>query len=104
MDATTIASLINFGSAGAVIIVVIIFLNYIGKRDVEWRDFFTILNKNNVEDMRRLTLAIDAMADSVDKVSNNLQAHDDRVEQRIKDVSARARRTAKSKTKAADQE
>ncbi|KKT30741.1 MAG: hypothetical protein UW18_C0011G0002 [Microgenomates group bacterium GW2011_GWF1_44_10] len=57
MDAATIASLINFGSAGAVIVVVIIFLNYIGKRDAEWRDFFTVLNKNNVEDLGKLTRA-----------------------------------------------
>jgi nitrate/nitrite-specific signal transduction histidine kinase len=97
MEPATIASLINFGSAGAVIIVVIIFLNYIGKRDVEWRDFFTLLNKNNVEDMGRLTKAIDQMAQSLDKLGVNLKMHDDHVEQRIKDVQTATRRRTKAK-------
>ena len=97
MDATTIASLINFGSAGAVIIVVMIFLNYIGKRDQEWRDFFTILNKSNVEDMGKLTKAIDNMSDSVALLGENLKKHDDNVESRIKDVQTSTRRKSRVK-------
>ena len=97
MDATTIASLINFGSAGAVIIVVMIFLNYIGKRDQEWRDFFTILNKSNVEDMGKLTKAIDNMSDSVALLGENLKKHDNNVESRIKDVQTSTRRKSRAK-------
>lgn len=97
MDASTIASLINFGSAGAVIIVVIIFLNYIGKRDQEWRDFFTVLNKSNVEDMGKLTKAIDNMSQSVAILGVNLKQHDDHVEARIKDIQSATRRRAKAK-------
>ena len=97
MDASTIASLINFGSAGAVIIVVIIFLNYIGKRDQEWRDFFTVLNKSNVEDMGKLTKAIDNMSQSVAILGVNLKQHDDHVEARIKDIQSATRRIAKAK-------
>jgi len=97
MDASTIASLINFGSAGAVIIVVIIFLNYIGKRDQEWRDFFIMLNKNSVEDMQRLTKAIDAMAQSISVMGVNLKDHDDHVEGRIRDIQSAERRKAKAK-------
>jgi len=98
MDAASIASLVNFGSAGAVIIVVIIFLNYIGKRDAEWRDFFTVLNKSNVEDMGKLTKAIDSMSTSVAKIGESLKDHDDHVESRIKEVQAAARkRSAKPK-------
>jgi hypothetical protein len=98
MDATTIASLINFGSAGAVIIVVIIFLNYIGKRDQEWRDFFIMLNRNSIEDMARLTKAIDQMAQSISALGINLKTHDDHVETRIRDIQLSERRKAKSKT------
>ena len=98
MDASTIASLINFGSAGAVIIVVIIFLNYIGKRDAEWRDFFTVLNKNNVEDLGKLTKAIESMSASVAKLGESLKEHDDHVEVRAKEILTAARkRTAKPK-------
>ena len=101
MDPATIASLINFGSAGAVIIVVIIFLNYIGKRDAEWRDFFTVLNKSNVEDLGKLTKAIDDMSLSVGILGERLREHDDHVETRIKEVTAAARKRA-SRTKAAE--
>ena len=97
MDATTIASLINFGSAGAVIIVVIIFLNYIGKRDQEWRDFFIMLNRNSIEDMARLTKAIDQMAQSLSGLGVNLKVHDDHVETRIKDIQLAERRKARTK-------
>ena len=98
MDAASIASLVNFGSAGAVIVVVIIFLNYIGKRDAEWRDFFTVLNKSNVEDMGKLTRAIDSMSTSVAKLGESLKDHDDHVESRIKEVQAASRkRNAKPK-------
>ena len=97
MDATTIASLINFGSAGAVIIVVIIFLNYIGKRDQEWRDFFTVLNKSNVEDMGKITRAIDNMSDSVKLLGENIKKHDNNVENRIKEIQTSTRRRTKAK-------
>ena len=97
MDATTIASLINFGSAGAVIVVVIIFLNYIGKRDQEWRDFFIMLNRNSIEDMQRLTKAIDTMAQSISNLGINLKDHDDHVEGRIRDIQNSERRKAKAK-------
>ena len=101
MDAASIASLVNFGSAGAVIIVVIIFLNYIGKRDAEWRDFFTVLNKNNVEDLGKLTRAIESMSISVFKLGDSLKEHDDHVESRIKEVTAAARKRS-AKPKAVD--
>ena len=95
MDASTIASLINFGSAGAVIIVVIIFLNYIGKRDTEWRDFFTALNKSSVEDMSKLTKAIDSMALSVSSIGNKLDIHDVHVDTRIREIQNAERRRLK---------
>ena len=86
MDAATIANLVNFGSAGAVIIVVIIFLNYIGKRDSEWRDFFTQLNRANMEDMSKLTKAIDCMSLSVSALGNKLDIHDGHVDIRIREI------------------
>jgi hypothetical protein len=64
-----VASLVNLGSAGAVIIVVIIFLRSNEKRDVEWRVFFTSLNTDNKTDICKL-------ADLMDRMIDTLKAHD----------------------------
>lgn len=53
MTPETLASLINLGAAGAVIIVVRMFLKSNEKRDKEWRDFFTLLNKANCADVAK---------------------------------------------------
>ena len=91
MPADIIASLIDLGSAGAVIIVVIVFLNYIGKRDQEWRDFFTLLNKANTDDMTRFAGMMERLAASVDYLGKDLKAHDQHVEERIQTVVRKAR-------------
>lgn len=71
MTPETITSLVNLGSAGAVIIVVIIFLRSIKERDAEWRDFFTALNSTNKDDVCKLAETMRRMVDSLD-------AHDKR--------------------------
>ena len=61
------ASIVNLGSAGAVIAVVIIFLRSIKERDAEWRNFFTELNRSNRDEVLELTqdlrTTIKALAD-----------------------------------------
>ena len=69
MTPDLISSLVNLGSAGAVIIVVIIFLKSIKERDAEWRDFFTELNKSNKDDVCKL-------ADTIERIASTLDAHD----------------------------
>jgi len=80
MSVETISSLINLGAAGAVIIVVVIFLNFIGKsnieqrahdnqRDLEWRNFFTSLNSTNKDDVFKL-------AETMERMLMALDAHD----------------------------
>ena len=64
-----ISSLVNLGSAGAVIIVVIIFLRSNEKRDGEWRDFFTALNSTNKADICKL-------AELMQSMIQELSAHD----------------------------
>lgn len=71
MSPETIAALVNLGSAGAVIIVVAIFLRSIKERDQEWRDFFTALsggNQKDIDDMRataaRLTQVLEDLLKS----------------------------------------
>jgi hypothetical protein len=69
MTPETFTSLVNLGSAGAVIAVVIIFLRSIKERDAEWRNFFTELNKNNKDDVCQL-------AETMERMVNSLDAHD----------------------------
>ncbi len=90
MDAATIASLINLGGAGAVIIVVILFLKYLQKRDEEWqtqmqkRDdqwqaFFSKISAANTTETQHLT-------DAIDRLAVQLTEHDRAVQPRIDDA------------------
>lgn len=61
-----ISALVNMGSAGAVILVVMIFLKSIKERDAEWRSFFTELNTSNRNDIAGLTHLVDRMNTMLD--------------------------------------
>ena len=76
MDGATIASLINLGGAGAVIIVVIMFLKYLQKRDEEWRAFFVEISRGTATETQRLVASIDKLAEKLDD-------HDKAVQPRI---------------------
>ena len=76
MDTATIASLINLGGAGAVIIVVILFLKYLQKRDEEWRAFFVEISRGTATETQRLVVSIDRLAEKLDD-------HDKAVQPRI---------------------
>lgn len=66
MDPATINALVNMGSAGAVIAVVLIFLKSIRERDAEWRSFFTTLNTNNKDDVQALAATMERMVKALD--------------------------------------
>lgn len=83
MTPETFTSLVNLGSAGAVIAVVIIFLRSIKERDAEWRNFFTELNKSNKADVCELAETMQSLVDSVHKLATDLALHDQKVDQRI---------------------
>lgn len=76
MDAATVASLINLGGAGAVIIVVVLFLKYLQKRDEEWRAFFVEISRGTATETQRLVVSIDKLAEKLDD-------HDKAVQPRI---------------------
>lgn len=95
--AATIAQLVNLGSAGAVIIVVIIFLKTIKERDAEWRDFFTALNKATAEDGERRMQLTEKILQMVEAVLRELHDHDAKVDERI---AAAARSTTEAVTRA----
>jgi hypothetical protein len=86
MTPDTLTALVNLGSAGAVIAVVIIFLRSIKERDAEWRSFFTTLNSNNKDDICQLAEMMERMVASLDR--HDLQAKDikavvDRIDKQI---------------------
>lgn len=62
-------ALVNMGSAGAVIAVVVIFLRSNKERDAEWRSFFTALNSTNKDDICQL-------AETMERMLKSLDAHD----------------------------
>ena len=83
MDASSITSLINLGSAGAVIIVVYYFLKFVRERDKDWRDFFTSIrasdalsNSRLLEAFDRLVIRIDGFEEKIDGLENKFDAHD----------------------------
>ena len=83
MEPSIVADLINLGSAGAVIIVVIIFLKSIKERDAEWRDFFTVLNQQNCLDGEKRLELTQKILELVSIVQSELKEHDEKVDARI---------------------
>lgn len=84
-------AILQLGSAGAVIAVVIIFLKANEKRDQEWRDFFTTLNETNKLDMKAMTVATGTLIDLVRQIAKQIDEHDKRVDDRIAAVKRRSR-------------
>jgi len=96
MTPETIAALLNMGSAGAVIAVVIIFLksnekrdkDWIEanrKRDEEWRAFFTAINGGNEKDIADMRITAQRIMDVLEKLLSSYNAHDTRA-QAVQDV------------------
>ena len=86
------------GAAGVGIVLVIVFLNYLTKRDKayqderserdkQWQDFFTQLNAANKEDTEKLAMAMEKLTQSVmnsfSGIADRLAEHDRRVDDRI---------------------
>jgi len=97
VTAETFTSLVNLGAAGAVIIVVIIFLKFQEKREAAWQSFFNTLSAANELDNRRVCEALDRVVMAVNIISTDLRVHDDKVGDRIAAIQTSARRSA-SKT------
>ena len=95
MTPEALTSLINLGSAGAVIAVVMIFLNFVGKRDQEWRDFFTLLNKANTDDMVKFASLMERISQNIDGLGGELRAHDSHVDERIRSIVNKVKGTVK---------
>lgn len=78
MTPDVISSLVNLGSAGAVIIVVIIFLNSMKERDNQWRDFFTDISSSNRKDVDAMRETANHMLTALNSLLSMYSQHDAR--------------------------
>lgn len=87
MNSETINALVNLGSAGAVIVVVIVFLKSIKERDAEWRNFFMALHNGDENANKQMTDVLNNLVASVNLLRERLEDHDQKVDQRIDQVA-----------------
>lgn len=76
MTGEQLSTLVNIGSAGAVIAVVVLFLQFISKRDEDWRNFFTQIRQTDSEAMTRLAIVIDKLTARVESLEDKFDRHD----------------------------
>ena len=76
MDATIIQTIADLGTAGAVIIVVVYFLNFIKKRDEDWQKFFMNMNQQDNEVLAELKSTMQAVKDELVCLRSDFNAHD----------------------------
>lgn len=90
MTTETFASLINLGAAGAVIVVVILFLKYLEKAENSWRNFFTALNKANCDDVANILSNQKEITKILATITSMIKDHDAKVDDHIKAVAETA--------------
>jgi hypothetical protein len=78
----------QWGYLGAVVFLVVSFGAFLIKRDKEWRDFFTLLNANNKDDVKTMAAAMERMIKTLD-------THDDQAKVILNIVSEVDKRTGK---------
>lgn len=81
MTPETINALVNLGSAGAVIVVVGIFLKSIKERDAEWRDFFTAISSSNKSDIQEMRGTAAHLLKLLEDLVKSYNDHDDQAKE-----------------------
>jgi len=76
MTPEVVAALVNLGSAGAVIAVVLIYNKTTKERDAEWRDFFTVLSSTNREDIADMRTTANKLTSLLEDLLKSYNAHD----------------------------
>ena len=71
-----VSALINAGSAGAVIFVVIIFLRFIRERDTDWRNFFVSLRSEDIAASEKMLIVMDRLIVRVERLEDKFDKHD----------------------------
>ena len=89
MTPETISALVNMGSAGAVIAVVVIFLRHLKERDAAWQAFFVAERQVNQTETDKMCESLDHLALVGQQTYDLLKSHDDRVPALINATEAR---------------
>lgn len=89
MGADIVATLINLGAAGAVIIVVVYFLNFIKERDRQWQEFFSQIHGTEQSVFRDLKAALEAVRDELMALRNEVRSHDLVAREAIKEITGK---------------
>ncbi len=76
MTPEQLATLVNIGSAGAVIAVVMIFLKFIEKRDADWRSFFSTIRAADNAVSADLVKAIKELTGEIENLKSRLNSHE----------------------------
>ena len=75
IDSTPWTDLLNAGAAGAVIIVVILFLKFIRERDKDWRDFFSGLRSEDSQATVKLIAVMDRLITRIEHLEDKFDQH-----------------------------
>lgn len=86
MTPEQLATLVNFGAAGAVVWVVYIFLKFIKERDADWRTFFTSLRTADEQNIKRLTESIDRLVTRIESLEERFGRHDSTEMELLRDL------------------
>lgn len=100
MTPDIISALVNLGSAGAVIIVVMLFQKSNKERDAEWRSFFTAINEGNKADITDMRQVAERITKSLDNLCMQYLNHDTQakeIRQIIQDMRAELARLVAAK-------
>lgn len=87
MGADIVTTLVNLGAAGAVIIVVVYFLNFIKERDRQWQEFFGQIHDTEQGVFRDLKTALEAVRDELMALRNEVRNHDKMARGAIREMS-----------------
>lgn len=100
MNTEALAALVNLGSGGAVIAVVVVFLRFISKRDAETQMFFKTIRDADGEATGKLTAVIQKLVERVEGLENRFGEHDAAEMELLRSIAERpvsrpVKRTAK---------
>ncbi len=100
MSGETVATLVNLGTGGAVVAVVLIFLKFIKERDHDWRHFFTTIRQADTEANTKLANVIEKLVDKVERLDVKFDQHAAIEMEVLRDIEAGRKTTSRRKNNA----
>lgn len=69
-------ALVNAGAAGAVILVVVLFLRFIKERDKNWQEFFVTIRTEDRQQSNKILEVMDRLITRVESLEDKFDRHD----------------------------